>query len=783
MYISIHGHAYNRKFIYKENGLYNEITVPGGASLLAKILNNKNLAENIPLDNAYQCEHLEIQYFSDKKSKKSYYAVTRNIGITEGKTLISQSPADFTLVWDEYGVSFDLPENNPVLWTSNKKLPNQCSFEKIANHCFLMLDADVLRLNGAMISRQISWERTATDLIWHLKNNPALSYLNKAPYILITFAEDGAVYIKNENGKLTANLVLTHGGSEGTLREKINGQIKDSFAVMAVSAALQFDNIWNNNDFSIYPLLKSAENLMLFGYSTNLLTTCNFDIKDPSYTVEPDNTYAIPSSPDQNAADPNLWCISNSVSNKRIFDIAFDYVMKGSSVIDRLPKLSFGALTTIDRWEIESYQNIRNLIITYTNSENLRPLSIAVFGSPGSGKSFGVTQIAKNVLPGKIEKLEFNVSQFTSSADLSASFQKVRDIVLEGKLPLVFFDEFDSERNNLPLGWVKNFLMPMQDGKFKDVSGEHPLGKCILVFAGGTAANFNEFIKPIQDENPSVQQAFKNIKGPDFVSRLRGTINVLGPNRADKNDKNYILRRALLLRSLCERKLNMAKDNAPISKNILWAMLLVPEYKHGARSMEAILDMSQINNNIWEPFSLPFYSQLSLHVDADAFIKLVLRETILNSYIEKLAIAIHNDFCEKENKRGNKNAPFNIPWDDLPEDIKDSNRDQAKNLSQFINMIGYDYDSGDTPFSSVDKFTEDEIFLIAQQSHIVWINSKLKAGWQYGTPRDDNKKIHPLLVDWEDLRLPKEEKQKDIDIAKNIIPLFKSVGLRIYKTF
>jgi len=65
-------------------------------------------------------------------------------------------------------------------------------------------------------------------------------------------------------------------------------------------------------------------------------------------------------------------------------------------------------------------------------------------------------------------------------------------------------------------------------------------------------------------------------------------------------------------------------------------MLLVPKYKHGARSMEAILDMSRIEGNAWEPThgSQPpchftFYSQLSIHVDADAFIKLVLREVIL----------------------------------------------------------------------------------------------------------------------------------------------------------
>jgi hypothetical protein len=256
----------------------------------------------------------------------------------------------------------------------------------------------------------------------------------------------------------------------------------------------------------------------------------------------------------------------------------------------------------------------------------------------------------------------------------------------------------------------------------------------------------------------------------------------LGPNQANEKDKNYILRRALLLRSLCERKLKIEKGkDAPINKNVLWAMLLVPKYKHGARSMEAILDMSRIEGNVWEPVSLPFYSQLSLHVDADAFIKLVLREVILNSYLEKLAIAIHNDFCKKEIERGHADAIYNIPWEQLPEDIKESNRDQARCFGKYLNAAGYDYDAGDTPFPSVEKFNENDVLKIAKLSHEIWRKSKFDAGWVYGEVRDDVKKTHPLLVPWDDPRLPEEEKQKDKNIAENIIPLLKSVGLRVYK--
>jgi len=777
--ISIHGNAADRVFTYTENGIHNEFTAPGGAALIAGILGGKTRAKPVPTEKSRLREHLELACYEDKKSKKSYYAIGRGSGITPGTARIDTPAAPCALLW---GSDFEMLPVKPetlVLWASNTGLPKKEPFAEIADRCLLVLDADVLRSAGAMVSRQISWERTATELIWQMHHNPAISYLMQARYILITFAEDGAVRIKHKNDSMSADLILTHGGQEGSLREKLQGRIDDAFLVMTTAAAMQLEDIMSGNkELRVLPILKSAEALMLSGYSIDRLKNNEFDI--PGAETEEDETaFKIPFEQGQNAVDPGMWCISNSVGDRRIFDTAYEFVREGSKAIDGLPKLTFGFLTTVDRWEIEAFQNIRNLIVSYADSKSVRPLSIAVFGSPGSGKSFGVTQIAQNVLPGKAEKLEFNVSQFTGPGDLSAAFHRVRDVILEGKLPLVFFDEFDSDREGLALGWVKSFLMPMQDGKFKDESGEHPLGKCILVFAGGTAASFEEFILPMQSDDTDVQQGFKNIKGPDFVSRLRGTINVLGPNPKDESDKNYILRRALLLRSLCERKLDM-KKGAPISPNVLWAMLLAPKYKHGARSMEAILDMSRIEGNVWEPVSLPFYSQLSLHVDADAFMKLVLREVILSSHMEQLAQAAHEGYLKELQAAGTTDHPSAVAWIDLTEDKRDANREQARHIAEHLNMIGYSYDSGDTPFPSVKKLSEEEVLLIAQNEHIRWMNERIAAGWVYGPVRDDERLIHPLLVEWE--ALSEEEQKKDVDVARKIIPLLKSVGLRVYKT-
>jgi len=621
-----------------------------------------------PDDNEYRRDYYEKQTVK-APGKNKFYETGRYLGYEDGTTKdnifsekLNGENCDVLFVWDEGYGGLKVPDSEYVFWGSNKVLPDKDEFDKIADKCFLFLDGDLLRKTGAMISKQLSWERTATELVMEIQQNPSINYLLQAKHLFISFGLDGAVYILRDGEKpnLDAALCLTHGGIEGAILDEYPNIYSEAIIfqmmsqiIMGTVAGMILHMQKNNepsdertDDFfetaldgllAIYVKAKQRSALS-FGNADNKAVRWGGILRFVLESGETIISYTVFENEEKAAAElseeakqldmrdwpafsipltqreglyevPPDWTITNSVG--KLSDVAFNYVQNGAVAIDGLPQLSLGAFTTVDRWEIEAYQNIRNLILDYAGGESSRPLSIAVFGSPGSGKSFGVTEIAKNVLPGKIEKLEFNVSQFTSLSDLGVAFQKVRDTILGGKLPLVFFDEFDSDRDGVQLGWLKTFLMPMQDGKFKDDSGEHPLGRCILVFAGGTAATFEEF--SVNEQN------FKNIKGPDFVSRLRGTINVLGPNAKDENDKNHILRRALLLHSLVKRH-----GIAAVSPKIVHAMLHVPEYKHGARSMEAILDMSRIDGSSWEPVSLPSHSQLALHVDADEFIKLVL---------------------------------------------------------------------------------------------------------------------------------------------------------------
>ena len=199
-----------------------------------------------------------------------------------------------------------------------------------------------------------------------------------------------------------------------------------------------------------------------------------------------------------------------------------------------------------------------------------------MFGRPGSGKSFGVTEVAKSVAEkDAIEKMDFNLSQWKSADELVDALHRVRDHGLRGRMPLVFFDEFDSFFDS-ELGWLKYFLAPMNDGVFSDNQFTHQIGPAVFVFAGGTSPSFQSFREETEKAPPEV-------KAPDFLSRLRGTVDVFGPDPlADTRmlSRAMILRRAFLKRA---DGLFDGEKNLRIHESALVAFLNVSEYRHGAR--------------------------------------------------------------------------------------------------------------------------------------------------------------------------------------------------------
>jgi hypothetical protein len=325
------------------------------------------------------------------------------------------------------------------------------------------------------------------------------------------------------------------------------------------------------------------------------------------------------------------------------------------------PVFQFGKLFVADREEIEGLCSVSRLLKDYVRDKehNRKPISIAVFGPPGTGKSFAIKRIAETFDRNeKVENLEFNVAQFKDVNDLGLVLTKVGSLNHQQVTPLVFFDEFDCVLDKQPLGWLKYFLAPMQDGSFYDANQTIDIGRAIFVFAGGTFASFERFdprtiALPSEElglefsrEHKDRVKAFAERKGPDFISRLRGHINISQINNASGNVK-HLIRRALVLRSMIEMQHYCHPRNAPdgvamIDEEVIYALLTVDRYRHGVRSMEAILQMCKPVDGRIHIASLPSPAQLSMHVDAEEFLIRLYRGRARKIHPDEAALAPTN---------------------------------------------------------------------------------------------------------------------------------------------
>jgi hypothetical protein len=348
-----------------------------------------------------------------------------------------------------------------------------------------------------------------------------------------------------------------------------------------------------------------------------------------------------------------------------LFGPARRLALLGPASLESVPYGRFGKLPTIDRSEIEGLRQVRKQMLEYQRVEaQRRPLSLAVFGAPGSGKSFGLKQIAAAVFGPDNPTLEFNLSQFKGPEDLIGAFHQIRDHALAGKTPVTFWDEFDSGNYR----WLQYFLAPMQDGTFQEGQHTHAIGKSVFVFAGGTSRDFAHFGPPIPTERDDEKRrkdidAFRMAKGPDFKSRLAGFLDILGPNprqcmnedlaragldpwQDDPADLDFPVRRAILLRTL----LGMIKDreNAPldIDRGLLTALLGVGHYRNGARSVENLVH--QVwggGDGVLRRAHLPPDNQLALYVDdTGRFHELMRQSYKFQAQAERLAPVFHQDW-------------------------------------------------------------------------------------------------------------------------------------------
>ena len=673
-----------------------------------------------------------------------------------------------------------------------------------AARLIVVLTLNDLRLSEVRISRELSWERTAGDLARELVRHPAVNALARCAHVAVSVGTGGAVLLSRRGepgaaldvlGQPDCHVIFDPQAIENSWAEQYPGSMIGYTTCLVAGIARELILAPDSPDVQrgVRHGLATGRALHLAGYGDPDCgpnrSGLTFPVRAMAKELGKEPREFATAHIEQPVRDS--WSILGSRYPEGLEPVAESVACDGVEMaLSGVPLGSFGKLLTLDRGEIEGFRSLRALMREYDSEPAPRPLNLAVFGPPGAGKSFGVKAVAESALDKeRISDVTFNLSQMRDASDLADALHQVRDIGLRGRLPFVLWDEFDADLAGKPFGWLRHFLAPMQDGAFQQGQVLHPIGKAIFVFAGGTSSRLADFAG---DSSPE----FRLAKGPDFVSRLKGHVDIVGPDPrgGDREaDPHFRIRRAILLRSMLlrERSNLFVREgksmHLEIDPGVLRAFLEVSSYRHGARSLETIWTMSTLHGKSrYERSALPAADQLDAHVDAREFLALVEGYVPDGELLERLAEAVHVTYCEEmlgqghawagssgylagqprltgfADRRSTMSAlPALVDYPQLPDNLKEQNRGAARDLPEKLAILGYalcqDAPAGGSAVT-VDP-RDQRVERLAKREHERWLRRKLKTGWRYGDPRDDARRLHPSVRAWEEL--PEDERDKD----------------------
>jgi len=714
-----------------------------------------------------------------------------------------------------------------------------------ASKLTVVVAAAALRDHGARLSCGFSWDQTIQEVKAEFAPGGVGWALRHCHRVVVLFGRSGAVVfsrvpLSRDEGKPPATLhferfVFDPGHLEGTWAPDLKGTTFGTISVMtAMFAGHALAHPQPSTHLTASRGLAAARELHRIGgghdeagfnlYAADLVIFANAMKGHPEMTFKsafPRESLDQPVLAKKGELPPpekqTLLTDALGLASAFLAIGAENIVRQGrEKALRSVPRLEYGKYFTVDREEIERLNTVRNLILDYTdNKADKLPLSLAVFGPPGSGKSFAIKELSEALFGQERAVLEFNLSQFQDLASLHEAFHEVRDKSVQNQMPFVFWDEFDSPCNGVPLGWLKEFLAPMQDAKFVANGKGHPFGKCIFIFAGGTSATFSEFIRPIdrdyqprkaQERNKlaNARDSFKAVKGPDFVSRLRGYVNIKGPNPAsDKGDEVHIIRRAILLRSLIEKHhkdiLNPTTKELAISPSVLHAFLRVGDdkegngYRHGARSMEAIVSLSRLHHRRhFGPSELPPDEVVDLHITPDFSDKVrdKTKYRLGPADIERLAEIIHEKWRKtkagyiygpvRNDKANPKTHPLYVEYAELTEPQKEGNRLPARLTALRLEALGYDIVPADPPNKAVVRNPKAlPLDKLKISEHRRWMREKLLDGVAFAPSTNDDLLLHKDICKF--TQLPEEEQKLDDSIIRVIFEFLQDKGLALVK--
>jgi len=154
-------------------------------------------------------------------------------------------------------------------------------------------------------------------------------------------------------------------------------------------------------------------------------------------------------------------------------------------------------------------------------------------------------------------------------------------------------------------------------------------------------------------------------------------------------------------------------------------------------------------------------------------------ERLARAIHDSYARAIHEAYVEAATDRGEEPGSRRAlgDWDDLPEDLKEANRAQARHVGEKLADLGCIMVPTFDPSLTFAYRDEEEVLHLARLEHDRWMQERIDQGYVYGPVREG--RSHPDLVPWE--QLSKEARDKDVDAVRNIPAMLAAVGFQVLR--
>jgi len=218
---------------------------------------------------------------------------------------------------------------------------------------------------------------------------------------------------------------------------------------------------------------------------------------------------------------------------------------------------------------------IKSISLYIADEKRARPFNFMLKASPGEGKSHFIDCLAQKIAD--LRPVSFNMTSMREVNDLVPVLDGARNATIEGKIPLIFLDEFDSDKRNYAL------LLPLLlDGQIVLGTRTFKIGRAVIALAGSTKTLFNVIDYAQGKDVDWGQEKGPPDKSVDLISRINGGVIKIAP--LDEREVDKICVAIALLR----RKYGKGLRRVPAS---LLNFIYSAHFSYGVRSIQFLIDL------------------------------------------------------------------------------------------------------------------------------------------------------------------------------------------------